>query len=194
MIYGIVLAAGLGRRVGTPKALLQLGARTFHQRAVETFALASLEVVVVVNSVVERELEKAASHERRVVNPDPDQNGMFGSVRLGVAEARRLGATSAILLPVDFPLVTSDDLRILIARLDGGASIVVATHQGRRGHPIGLSEGVLVEIGSDPTLTTLRDVVRRDPARVVEAEVSEGAILGVNTQEDLARVSDRTFR
>lgn len=194
MIYGIVLAAGRGRRVGIPKALLRLGTQTFLQRAVEIFAAASLDVVVVVNSEVEGMLPPAQPHERRVTNPDPDQSGMFGSARLGVSVVRRLEATGGILLPVDFPLVTSNDLRILAARLDDGASIVVATHGGRRGHPVGLGLAVLAEIEVDPTLTSLRDVVRRDPGRVVETEISEGAILGVNTQEDLARVSNRTFR
>ena len=45
-----------------------------------------------------------------------------------------------------------------------------------------------------PPSTTLRDIVRRDTSRVVEVEASEGAILGVNTKEDLERVSNRSFR
>jgi CTP:molybdopterin cytidylyltransferase MocA len=50
------------------------------------------------------------------------------------------------------------------------------------------------EITTGPAVTTLRDIVRRDRSRVVEVPVSEGAILGVNTKEDLERVSNRSFR
>lgn len=195
MIWGIVLAAGLGRRIGGPKALLSLDGRTFLERAVRAFTEAGLEVVVVVNPVVDAAVPKGALSARLVVNPDPDQqNGMFGSVRLGVCEALKLGARGALLLPVDLPLVTSEDVRAVVTRLNAGAAVVVATHAGRRGHPIGISRAVMDEVVTDPSTTTLRDIVRKDPARVVEVPVSVGAITGVNTREDLDRASNRTFR
>ncbi len=195
MICGIVLAAGHGRRIGGPKALLSLGGRTFLERAVRALSEAGLEVVMVVNPVVDAAVPKGALPARRVVNPDPDQqNGMFGSVRLGVSEALNLGALGALLLPVDLPLVTSEDLRAVVIRLRAGAAVAVAAHDTRRGHPIGISRAVMEEIATGPSATTLRDIVRKDPARVVEVPVSVGAITGVNTKEDLDRASNRTFR
>lgn len=195
MICGIVLAAGRGRRIGGPKALLSLDGRTFLERAVGALSEAGLEVVVVVNPEVDALIPKGARLARRVLNPDPDQqNGMFGSVRLGVSEAMRLGALGALLLPVDLPLITSEDVRAVLARLNAGAAVVVATHAGRRGHPVGVGPFVMEEILNDPRATTLRDIVRKDPARVVEIPVSVGAITGVNTREDLERASNRTFR
>ena len=195
MIRGILLAAGMGRRIGSPKALVALDGRTFHQRAVTALRDAGLEIVTVVNTAVSEALPAPDSHEIRVVNLDPDQEGgMFASIRLGVAEALRLGATGAVLLPVDHPRVTADDVRSVIETLTAGAPIVVPTHEGRRGHPVGVSRAVMEEIEAAPGHSTLRDLVRRLPARVVETEASEGAILGVNTREDLERVSNRTFR
>jgi CTP:molybdopterin cytidylyltransferase MocA len=119
---------------------------------------------------------------------------MFGSVRLGVREALELDAAGALLLPVDLPLVTSEDARAVLERLVAGAEVVVATHGGRWGHPIGISRAVMDEIVVSPREATLRDVVRRDRGRVVEVPVSLGAVTGVNTKEDLARASNRTFR
>ena len=195
MIWGIVLAAGMGRRIGRPKALLTLFGRTFLDCAIDAMSGAGLEVVVVVNSVVTAATPSQAFKARRVVNPDPDgDNGMFGSVRLGVSEALRLGAKGALLLPVDLPLVASEDVRAVLARLNAGAAVVVATHGGRRGHPIGISRAIMDEIVTDTSAATLRDIVRRDPGRVVEVPVSQGAVMGVNTKEDLERVSNRTFR
>ena len=194
MIYGIVLGAGRGRRIGTPKALLTLGGDTFHQRTLCAFRNAGLETVMVVNRELMDALAATGPGEHRVVNHDPDQTGMFGSVRLGVEEAIRLGATGVILLPVDHPLVSVEDVRSLAAGLETGAVVAVATHAGRRGHPIGVNRTVMDEIAADPTVNTLRDVVRRDRNRVVEVPCSEGAILGVNTKEDLERVSNRPFR
>lgn len=195
MICGIVLAAGLGRRIGGPKALLSLDGRTFLERAVRALSEAGLEVVVVVNPVVDAAVSKGALPARLVVNPDPDgQNGMFGSVRLGISEALNLGAIGALLLPVDLPLVTSEDVRAVLTRLRAGAAVAVATHDTRRGHPIGVNRAVMEEIATDPSATTLRDIVRKNPGRVVEVPVSGGAITGVNTKEDLDQASNRTFR
>lgn len=195
MIHGIVLAAGLGRRIGGPKALLSLDGRTFLERAVGVLGEASLEVVVVMNPGVSEVIPAAGFRGHRVVNANPDlENGMFGSVRLGVSQALRLGAHGALLLPVDLPLVTGGDVQSVLARLKEGAEVVVPTHGGRRGHPIGIGRAVMDEIVAAPSTATLRDIVRRDPARVVEVPVSAGAVTDVNTKEDLQRASDRTFR
>ncbi len=195
MIWGIVLAGGRGRRIGGPKALLSLDGRTFLARAMDALRGAGLEAVVVMNPGVSEAVSDGGFQGRRVVNPDPDgENGMFGSVRLGVSEALRLGASGAILLPVDLPLVTSEDVGAVLARLGAGAEVAVATHGGRRGHPLGIGRAVMDEIVAAQSTATLRDIVRRDPARVVEVPVSRGAVMGVNTKEDLERVSNRTFR
>jgi CTP:molybdopterin cytidylyltransferase MocA len=195
VILGILLAAGHGRRVGAPKALLRIDGRSFHERLLHVFRDAGLEVVVVVNAEVERSLPDREPGEYRVLNPDPDQPaGMFGSIRLGVEAAVALGAEGALLLPVDQPLVTAGDLQTVAERLRRGASIVVATHEGRRGHPIAIRREVMEEIMEAPAVSTLRDIVRRDPSRVVEVPASRGVILGVNTKEDLERASNRTFR
>jgi CTP:molybdopterin cytidylyltransferase MocA len=195
VIVGILLAAGQGRRIGVPKALLRLEGETFHTRTLAAFRAAGLETIVVVNRAVDEAIGVAHAGEHRVLNPDPDHpSGMFESVRLGAAAAIERGASGALYLPVDLPLVTTADILAVGAMLGGGASIVVATHGERRGHPIGVSRSVLEEILASPASITLRDIVRSDAGRVVEVPASEGAILGVNTPEDLERVSNRTFR
>ena len=194
MNVGIVLAAGLGRRIGLPKALLSLGGRTFLQRAVDSLRGAGLEVVAVMSPVVD-ETTRGAFRGHRVLNPDPDHpSGMFGSVRLGISEGLTLGAAAAVLLPVDLPLVSSEDVRAVLGALSGKAEIAVGTHGGRWGHPIAMSRSVMREVENSSPEATLRDIVRRERARVVEVEISEGAILGINTKEDLERASNRSFR
>ncbi len=194
MIHGILLSAGHGRRIGGPKALLTLRGETFHARLSRAFQAAGLPWVSVVSGTVAESLPPPIREETRVVNPDPDSGGMFSSARLGVAEALRRGATSVVFLPVDHPLVTADDLGAVAAGLHSGSEVVIATHGGRRGHPVGLGPSAMREAGSDPSVTTLRDVVHRDPERVLEVPASEGVLVGVNTREDLERASERAFR
>lgn len=195
MIRGILMGAGFGRRIGTPKALLTLGSETFHARAARAFREAGLPVISVLNAGVMAVLPEAGPDETRVLNPDPDQEaGMLSSVRLGVLEARRQGAPGVVLLPVDHPLVTSGDIRAVADALAKGAAVVVPTHGGRRGHPVGLGRAAMDEATSDPAVATLRDVVRRVPGRVVEIPASAGVLVGINTREDLERASERAFR
>ena len=195
VICGIVLAAGMGRRIGTPKALLSLDGQTFLERSFAALAGAGLEVVAVMNPSVNAAVPGGALVGRRVVNQDPDgKNGMFGSVRLGVLEALNLGAGGALLLPVDLPLITSQDVQSVLTCLVAGAEVVVATHGGRWGHPVGIGRAAMDEIVAAPADATLRDIVRRDRGRVVEVPVSLGAVSGVNTKEDLDQASNRTFR
>ncbi len=194
MIYGIVLAAGFGRRLGTPKALLRLGGETFHRRAVAALRQAGLDVVVIVNPEVEDALPEPLPGEFRTINRDPDQDGgMLASVRLGIDWAAGQGATGVVVLPVDHPLVTGEDVRAVADRLLAGISVAVACHGGRRGHPVGISRSVMEEIAADASLQTLREVVRRDPSRVAEVTVSSGALVGVNTQQDLERMAELGF-
>ncbi|MEO8361035.1 MAG: nucleotidyltransferase family protein [Vicinamibacteria bacterium] len=193
-MIGIVLAAGMGRRIGQPKALLKLGDETFHARAIRSFQKAELDTILVVNALVADSLPKAIAGEVRLVNPDPDQDGgMFSSVKLAVVAALARGASGAILLPVDYPLVTSDDIRAVAAGLLAQTAIVIPTNSGRRGHPVGIGRAAMLEIVSDPMLKTLRDVVRKDPTRVAEVPASEGVLRGVNTQDELAQASDAGF-
>jgi len=195
VICGIVLAAGMGRRMGLPKALVTLEGDTFHGRAVNTLRSAGLGIVTVVNPMVALALPSPEADEARVVNGDPDQeSGMFSSVRLGVAEAIRLGAEGVVLLPVDHPFVTGDDVRSILDVLRAGAAIVVPTHEGRRGHPVGISRAVMGEIEAAPRGATLRDIVRRDQGRVVETPASEGCRIGLNTKDALERALNRSFR
>ena len=195
VIHGIVLAAGMGRRIGMPKALLTLQGQTFHHHAVRVLMGADLDVLVVVNPLVNEALPPPFPRERRLVNPDPGQaEGMFSSVRLAVQEALRQGVGAALLLPVDHPLVTPGDVAAVAAGLGAGGAFVVPSANGRRGHPLGVTAPVMAEILASPGGTTLRDLVRKNPARVLEVAASEGVISGINTRDDLERAQSRAFR
>jgi len=62
-------------------------------------------------------------------------------------------------------------------------------YEGRKGHPTLFPRAILEEIAALPTL---RDVVRKDPARVREIDVGdEGVILEMDTPEEYARLLSR---
>ncbi len=129
VVSGVVLAAGAGRRMGTPKADLVVDGRRLVDRAVEAMAQGGCDEVVV---VVRRDTA-AVEQARAVVNPDPDR-GMRSSLVLGLAAA---GGDAAAVLLVDTPGIEADAVAAVITSWRAEPDrIAVASFGGHRGHPI----------------------------------------------------------
>ena len=103
MIAGIVLAAGLARRMGRQKLLLQLQGKPVVRWAVERLQV-HVEDVVVVTGADDAVLREALADlpVRFVVNPRP-QDGQSTSIAVGVAG---LKPWTALLLLLRDPLET----------------------------------------------------------------------------------------
>lgn len=126
---GIVLAAGLSRRMGENKLLVRLGGETVLGRAVRTARAAGLDPVCV---VVGEESERLLTELRGlpvvpVVNPEPGR-GMSRSLREGVAALPDDVAGAAVLL-ADMPFVTAAMVRAVIEAA-GDAPMAAASYEG----------------------------------------------------------------
>jgi nitroreductase/CTP:molybdopterin cytidylyltransferase MocA len=183
-VCAVVLAAGAGRRMGQDKALLDLGGTTAIERVVADLELAGVDSVVVVRAAGAGPLPAGLAERAHVVLAHGSE--MIASVRAGVA-ARPPAADGLLLLPVDHALAGHEALAALIARLDPGhGRIVLPLHGGRPGHPIALAASLAAEL-DDPRVTTLRDVIRRDPGRVLAVPVaSPWVVRDLDTPADLA--------
>ncbi len=129
-VAGVLLAAGMSRRMGRPKALLPYRGRTLLHHAVETLCATACSPRIV---VVSSEIEKSCWLRDKVdvavvVNPKP-RRGLSSSlhVALGAIEAHEseVGArVEAILITlVDQPLITPEHL---IAVVTAGAETGLA--------------------------------------------------------------------
>ncbi|EON25276.1 hypothetical protein CF8_0627 [Nocardioides sp. CF8] len=140
---GLLLAAGAGRRMGTPKALVD----DWLRRSVQVLIEGGCDRVYVV-------LGAAAGEARTLLEGLPVEvvvaedwaDGMGASLRAGLSQVP-LGRDVLITL-VDLPDVGADVVARVLAT---GAALARAAYDGRPGHP--------VLIGSDhvgPLVTTLR--------------------------------------
>ena len=179
----VIIGAGAGKRFGGPKAAATLpDGRRFLDAVVETAVLAHLSPVVAVLPP-----GVFAPAGLRVVVNSTSESEQIVSVRLGLAQLTNTLVEAALVWPVDHPFVRLDSI---LALLDGArrsnASIVVPTHDGRRGHPTFFHRDTwreLMTIGSGGA----RAVIQRPAQRVLEVPVPDaGVVHGINTRDDLA--------
>ncbi len=125
MIPALILAAGSGRRMGGPKALLVLDGETLLQRIVRIAQAAGCtHVLAVVGDWDPGALDPSVSVVR---NPEASE-GMASSIRAGLAALP--GSTAAVLLlAIDQPAVDAPLLRRLLqlhAAQEGTAPVACA--------------------------------------------------------------------
>ena len=106
-VAGIVLAAGEGRSFGGPKALARFGGENLLERATRTLADGGCQPVVVVLGAAAPLVRRSSELGGAVVVVNETwSEGMGGSLRRGLDEARRQGASAGLVLLADQPLVT----------------------------------------------------------------------------------------
>jgi CTP:molybdopterin cytidylyltransferase MocA len=190
MVPAILLAAGASSRMGSPKALLRTGDRTFVRAILETLRSAGVaDAVVVIRSgqpEVIAEIE-ATAFGRYVLNPRPD-DGQLSSLLAGLDALDRDGVEGVLVTLVDVPLIGADAVRTLIARARASnAAIVRAVHAGRHGHPVLFKKQVFGALRrADPAIGA-KAVIRDWPPEDVEVD-DPGVVEDVDTPEDYRRV------
>jgi molybdenum cofactor cytidylyltransferase len=187
-IVAIVLAAGEGRRMGGPKALLRLGSTSFLARACQGLAAGGVgEVVAVTGAEAERVLREAALPDGvRAVRNEAWRSGMLSSVLAGLAEAERLEAGAVLLHPVDNPLVRPETVAAVVAALRAGAFAAVPSHGGRRGHPAGFSREAWPALRAVSPERGARGVLADNAARIVHVAAGADCLVDVDTPGDYA--------
>lgn len=128
---GLLLAAGAGRRMGGPKALVD----GWLTRAVDSLADCD-QVVVVLGAAADEASRLLASRDVTiVVAPDWDE-GMGASLRTGLRHLEHGEATRCLVTLVDLPDVTAHVVRRLLGRPESTDVLARATYEGRPGHPV----------------------------------------------------------
>lgn len=172
--------------MGRPKPLLPFGERTAIELLIAGLIEAGIEeIVLILGPGGEAVAEVVSGSPVSIAWNCETDSDMASSLRIGT-ERLNLLTTGVLVALADHPLVATATLRALIARHDlMPSSILIPTFEGKKGHPILLPRPVLGELGQVPTL---RDVVRKDPARVCLLPVPDpGILLDLDTPEEYLR-------
>lgn len=187
-VGGLLLAAGEGRRLGRPKALVPIDGETLADRAVRTLRDGGCAPIVAVSGAVALDLPGVTV----VHNPDW-ASGMASSLAVGLAAfagAAGTGVTAVVIALVDQPLVTAEIVRRLRESHAAGATVAVATYGGRRGNPVLIArehwaavvESSHADAGARAFLAAHPDLVTAVPCD------DAGAPDDIDTEADLRRL------
>ena len=188
-VVAVVLAAGAGRRIGGPKALLPIGGTTFLAHVARGLLRPGVAAVVAVIGHGARRIKSGAGVPPEVAlveNTRPD-DGMLGSILRGLDAAETLGANAVLLHPVDHPFTSPPTIEAVLAALARGAVIAVPSYGGRRGHPGGFARASWPALRQAPPARGARAVLAEHPDWLVHVPGDEGCVAGIDTLEDYQR-------
>ncbi|QXQ05765.1 nucleotidyltransferase family protein [Sphingosinicellaceae bacterium] len=190
-VGALILAAGLGRRMGGPSKLTaDLHGKPVVAHVVDAVTAAGLGPPLVVLGDRADEV-RAAVGERTatfVVAADYAE-GMSASLRAGLAAAPAEWDAVLVLLG-DMPLVQPATLSALGAALLSPQAVVIPEYDGQRGNPVGWGRDhwpALVALTGD---TGARSLIPRIGVTFVPVD-DPGILADVDTPEALAALRDR---
>lgn len=188
-VAAVILAAGAGRRMGQPKAQIQVGGETLVRRAVKAALEAGCSPVVAVVSTGSpnpglRELGLADLPVRLAFNAEAAE-GLASSIRTGVAVLPP-EALSVLMLAVDQPAVDAALLRRLLAlqALDPDRPAACA-YGSTLGVPAVLPRRVFPDLQALQGDRGAKAILQREGAAALPFPAGEADL---DTPEDLARL------
>ena len=188
MIAAVVLAAGLARRMGRQKLLLNLQGEPVVRWAVERL-VPHVGDIVVVTGQDDAAIREALSglNLRFAVNPSP-QAGQGSSIAVGVA-ALPPWTQAALIALGDQPRVPDAVVpALLAARERAGKAIVAPVYRGAQGTPVLFTAQIFAELKALTGDAGARAVVTRHPERVERVSFDLPMPPDVDTPEDFARL------
>lgn len=180
-VHGLLLAAGAGTRMGTPKALVHDSDGTsWLRRSVAVLRDGGCAAVtVVLGAAAENAAELLVDLDVSVVVTKDWSDGMSASLRAGLA-ALGPGASSVLIGLVDLPDVTAGVVgRVVAAGSSAGAGTLArATYDGRPGHPVLVGRdhwaGVLDSLSGDEGARGYLDAAGADVVLVECGDLATG--------------------
>jgi molybdenum cofactor cytidylyltransferase len=189
IVAAVVLAAGLSRRMGRRKLLLEVEGRPLVRWSVEAIAPHVDDVVVVTGPDDTAMREALAGLDVDVAeNPRPE-DGQGASIAAGIAA---LGAEveAAIIALGDQPTLPPDAIPLLFEAFRRTAKPIVApVYRGTQGTPVLFAASVFPELRALTGDAGARRVVDRDPTRVARVPIDADMPVDVDTPDDLVRLA-----
>ncbi|HZJ58459.1 MAG TPA: nucleotidyltransferase family protein [Clostridia bacterium] len=184
LIEGVILAAGLSKRTGVCKMLLDLGGITLIERCITGMYRFCSKIVVVGGHNFENIGRVIAKYQkvRMVYNPHY-REGMFSSAKEGF---KNVSGDRIFFIPGDYPLVTGETYGKM---LGAEGDIIVPLFNGENGHPILIRGHLVEELLAEGRYSTLREFIS-DKGYIPVPVRDPGILKDIDTMEDYDRVKE----
>jgi nicotine blue oxidoreductase len=134
---GLLLAAGAGRRMGGPKALVELDGRPLLSRALQALRDGGCTPLLVVLGAAADQVRPLVPTDVTTVHAADWAEGMGASLRAGLAAVSSLPVDAVLTHLVDLPGVGAPAIARLVALASEGPAVLArAGYHGVPGHPV----------------------------------------------------------
>ncbi|MER6625336.1 nucleotidyltransferase family protein [Streptomyces sp. NPDC000931] len=191
-VVGLLLAAGGGRRLGgRPKALLTHRGRPLVEHAAGVLrAGGCTRVHVVLGARAEEVRARARLPDCVLVDNPAWERGMGTSLRAGLDSLAGAGARAALVSLVDQPGIGPEAVARVLGAYASPDSLVSASYDGVRGHPVLFGAAHWAGIGATATGDRgARAYLKEHTERLVLVECGDVAeAYDIDTEADLAHL------
>lgn len=192
-IAGVILAAGLSRRMGTPKMLLPWGQTTVLGQVIATLAQTGLSESVIVTGgarqAVEAEAERLAQtfSLRCVHNPLSESGEMLSSLQCGLASLGPQVDAALIGLGDQPQLSPAAALSVVTAGEQSDRQLIVPSCNMRRGHPWLVHRDFWEQILALKPPLSLRDFLNAHTGDILYVEADQTILKDLDTPQEYQR-------
>lgn len=193
-IWAIVLAAGESKRMGSPKMLLPYNDVTIVEQVIINLLDSEADRVVVVVGAHREEIMKVTRrYDVFHCYNDDYRSGMLSSVKCGFYSLPE-GCVAALIMPGDQPMTGPGEInRVIRSFAESDKGLVMASYNGRRGHPLIVDMKYMDEILSLPDGKGLRVLAERHPGDVLESDTDDPSVIrDIDTREEYMNEISKT--
>lgn len=182
-IAALILAAGKGSRIGTPKFLLEYGGKTFIKHIYDNLNQCNVRKIL---TVIRKEFEEWFAKNFKgeyIINEFPEQ-GMLSSVVLGINELKNYDGI--LIYPVDHPFIRKETVVELInSFILHPGSFIKPIYENLSGHPVIIPSSLNDEITSGKS-GDLNSVIKNSKINTILLKTNDSGVLkNINTPNDL---------
>ncbi len=186
----LILAAGASTRMGRPKALMDFDGKTCLDLALESIRGLGTPVVVLGADRDEIQARVPLGSVQIALNEDFER-GETSSIKIGLA-CLAPAAAAFLLRPVDFPLVSAEEVSLVIGAFlrneDPNKTVFVPAYGMRRGFPVLFQRELAGEFMALPDDAPPRAVMGGRTQRICHVECGRAYVLmDMDTPEDYRR-------
>ena len=169
----IVLAAGASKRLGSPKALVEVKGQTLVELVCSKLQSAGISVTVITRNSLKTKIQDLLPNVRIIVNPNPDL-GRTGTIQCGIES---IGIQPMLIVPVDRPGFSLDTAK----KLCECNNTSIPLHDGKGGHPIAITLRDCEKILAAEPDIPLREIISPDRLTVEDPHLH----INIDTKKDV---------